>query len=737
MKRILLPTLKNYKKSYFTNDVIAGLIVAALSIPISMGYAQIAGLPAQYGLYGSVVPILLFALFSTSPQFVMGVDAAPAALVGGALASLGYAQGSKEAMAIVPVITIMTAAWLFLFSGLRMGKLVNYISMPVMGGFISGISFTIILMQVPKLMGYGTVTGKLFVLISGIVEVMDKINYVSLALGVGTIVISLVSKKYMPKFPMSVLLMIAGVVLTIVFHIDERYDVALLAAVEPGLPKLQEFHFGDWDYLGIAETAFSVALVITANSLLAENNFATKNGYTIDKNREIFAFGLANLGSAMIGGCPINGSVSRTSMTEQFESKSQMASLVAGCSMILLLLFGTGFIEYLPVPVLTGIVMAALLGVIDWKLAKRLYKECKVELFIFFGAFFGVLVLGTVEGVVVGICLSFVDVLIRASKSPSSFLGVIPGKNGFYGLERSSGARKIKETVIYRFSGSLFFANVGKFEQDIEDSIQEDTKYIIVDAAGINDIDMTAADRLAALHKRLESKGIRFFITEHTGELNDKLRQYGAGNLVEEGVARRTISTALRDVHLYPPYPLEGNTEEHMEYALTPGNRSLSEFEWAFGKEATAYMEAYAKEVLEHLSKEDGKNIANGWYLEHQATKRWKKLGHADEQILLYHLELHLKEMSEKLGENEKRIEEELEKRRMFIDECMKLESQEEYERLKKKFEQFEEKMKEERPVLYEEIMTIRKRIEEAKREHDTIDKDFKCDKENEKLTIM
>lgn len=715
MKQIFVPTLKGYKKSYFTNDVIAGLIVAALSIPISMGYAQIAGLPAQYGLYGSVVPILLFALFSTSPQFIVGVDAAPAALVGGALASMGYVAGSKEAVAIVPVITLLTAIWLFLFSALRMGKVVNYISMPVMGGFISGIACTIILMQVPKLMGHGTVTGELFELLSGILKVVGDINYVSLSLGVGTIVISLISKKIMPKFPMSVVIMIIGVILTTAFHIDERYNVALLAAIEPGLPKLQKFTFGDWDYLAIIENAFSVALVITANSLLASNNFAMKNGYAIQKNREIFSYGLANLGSALIGGCPINGSVSRTSVAEQFESKSQVTSIVAGISMVVLLLFGTGFIQYLPVPILTGIVMAALIGVIEWKLAKRLYKESKVEFLIFLGAFLGVLIFGTVEGVVIGICLSFIDVLIRATKSPRSFLGVVPGKSGFHGLERSSGARKIQNTVIYRFSGSLFFANVDTFEQDIEGSIQPDTKYLIVDAGGINDIDMTAADRLVGLYKCLQSKGIRFFITEHTGELNDKLRKFGAGKLVEEGVARRTISTALRDVHLYPPYPLEGNTEEHMAYAMTPGNRSLSEFEWAFGKEATAYMEAYAKDVLEHLSKEDGENIANGWYLEHKTSKRWKKLGHADEQILLYYLELHLKEMSEKLGEQEKRIEEELEKRRLFITERLKVENKEEYEQLKKKFLQFEGRMKEEHPALYEEIMMIRKRIEATK----------------------
>ena len=161
----LAPTLKGYRKKYFIPDLISGIIVAAVSIPISMGYAQIAGLPAQYGLYGSVLPILIFALCSTSPQFIVGVDAAPAALVGSALTSMGIASGSQEAMEVVPIFTLLVALWLVLFSVIGLGKLVNYISKPVMGGFISGISFTIILMQVPKLMGHGTVTGELFELL--------------------------------------------------------------------------------------------------------------------------------------------------------------------------------------------------------------------------------------------------------------------------------------------------------------------------------------------------------------------------------------------------------------------------------------------------------------------------------------------------------------------------------------------------------------------------------------------
>lgn len=715
--RGIAPTLKNYKVAYLKNDIMAGLIVAAVSIPISMGYAQIAGLPACYGLYGSVIPILLFALCSTSKQFIIGVDAAPAALVGGTLASMGIASGSKEALEVVPLITLFVAVWLFVFSFFEVGKLVNYISKPVMGGFISGIAFTIILMQVSKLMGHGTVTGELFEILYGISLVLGEINIVSLILGIGTIVIILVLKKIAPKFPMSVIMMGIGVLLTKFAHIDEKYGVALLSSVEKGLPKLYFFSGVEIDYLVIIESAFSIALVITASSLLAEDNFAAKNGYTIQKNREIFAFGFGNLGSALIGGCPINGSVSRTSMTEQFEGKSQMTSIVAGISMLGLLLCGTGFIQYLPVPILTGIVMAALWGVMEIGLAKRLAKESKTELIIFLGAFFGVLIFGTIAGVVIGICLSFVDVLIRTTNSPRCLLGVVPGKSGFHSLERSSGAREIEHTVIYRFRGNIFFANFDKFEGDILAGLKEDTKYVIVDAGGVNDIDMSASDGIVQLNEKLKARGIQFFITEHKGEINDKFRQYGAQQLIEEGVARRTISAALRDVHVYPPYPLVDNSDEHMTKVMLADNRSINEFEWAYGKDAERYMELYTAEVIENLSDKDHINLSKGWYLEHNRTKKWHKLGYVDEMILLYHLENHLSEVAAKMSKGEAEIEEALERRRSIILSRLKEENKDEFNHLHDRFMLLENRMKREHPELYRDIVKIREKIKRKENE--------------------
>ena len=193
--------MKNYNVKYLPKDILAGIVVALVSIPISMGYAQVAGLPVVYGLYGSVFPVLVYALITSSPQFVFGVDAAPAALVGGTLASLGIASGSPEAAAIVPVITMVTGCWLLLFFALRAGRLVNYISKPVMGGFISGIACTILLMQVPKLFGGDGVAGELFVLLYGIWRQLPSFHLLSAVLGVSTVVILQVAKRKRPRFP--------------------------------------------------------------------------------------------------------------------------------------------------------------------------------------------------------------------------------------------------------------------------------------------------------------------------------------------------------------------------------------------------------------------------------------------------------------------------------------------------------------------------------------------------------
>lgn len=693
-------TLRNYDKRNLGKDILAGLIIMAVSIPISMGYAQIAGLPAVYGLYGSVFPILIFALFSTSPQFIFGVDAAPAALIGSALAGLNITSGSTEALAVVPMLTFFVALWLLIFSFLKAGKLVNYISAPVMGGFITGICSTIILMQVPKLMGGTAGVGEFPELAEHIAETAKNINVPAVILGVIALAILLISKKIIPKFPMAVVLMVIGAVLTAVLPLRD-WGIQTLAAVEPGLPKWSLPDFSAVPLKEAVTISLSVAVVIMAETLLAENSFAQKNRYQINDNQEIMAFSLGNFAAAFTGCCPINGSVSRTAMGEQYQAKTQLTGLVAGGSMIILLLCCTGFIGYLPIPVLTAIVISALLGATEFELVPRLWKVSRTECFIFLGAFFGVLFLGTINGVLIGIILSFTEMIIRTAKPATCFLGIQPGHKHFRALKEGQQIHPISGVVIYRFSSNLFFANISVLQREIEAALKEDTKAVILDASGIGSMDITAADRLNLLSESLKEKGIRFYITEHISGLNTQMRKLGLGHLIENGNVRRTIHIALKDMGYNRPYPLEGGVENTERSAsLKRADNRVQEFVWAFGADAEAEMERQIIRQIEHLKEtKDVEELLHG---------SWSHMDEWDMDEWLEHLEEHLKEIVSISGKDEHALALRIEQHRQEIHERIAKEHPELAERFRERRHVLDEHLKEQHPEVFVLIEKLR-----------------------------
>ncbi len=686
----LLSTLKNYDKANLPHDFLAGIIIAAVSIPISMGYAQIAGLPPEYGLYGSLLPILCFAIFSTSPQMIFGVDATglppeyglygsllpilcfaifstspqmifgvdatPAALVGAAILGMNVVAGSQEAQAIIPVITFFTALWLLLFAFLKAGKLIRYISEPVMGGFLSGIAVTIIMMQLPKLFGGEAGTGEFFELYVHLYSLMPKTNLPSLALGVGSLAIILLGKKVNPKLPMAVFVMVVGALAQMFFHLNQ-YGIALLPAVPSGLPHLSMVRFDTIsNFSPVLGQSLTIALVIMAESLLSSNNFATKNGDVLNDNQEILAYSLGNFCAAFTGCCPTNGSVSRMVMGEQFGGRSQLMGIVAGLSMAAVLLFGTNFIAFLPVPVLTAIVISALLGVIEFDLAKTLYRCDKKEFRIFMGAFIGVLALGTIYGVIIGVILSFASLLQEAADPQREFMGIVPGHKHFYSLLRNPNARAVEGVVIYRFSSNLFFANnrfssnlffanIEVFEREIKAAIQEDTKVVVADAGGISSIDLTSAKHISQLYHQLKDQGIAFYMTEHIGLLNDQFRAYGYRDLLEAGMVRRATANALADAGYQRPYTLVGGEFDLPDLPHLDEKRIKNEFKWVYGDEAEAEMEKHTEKLIAQVIPEGDADLPLKEAL--QDSDHWSNLSTVDEQELLTQLEFNISELGE------------------------------------------------------------------------------------------
>ena len=700
---------------FHIKDIFGGIIVALVSIPIAMGYAQIAGLPMQYGLYGSVLPIFLFGLLTTSKDFVFGVDAAPAALTGAAIISLGIIPESEQALSAVPTIAFLAGCWLLLFFFLKAGKIVKYISESVMAGFVSGICCTIILMQIPKLFGGTPGTGEGIELIEHIIEQLSLFNPLSMLLGIATIGIIMLGKKLIPKVPMSVMMMIAAVLATVIFHVD-NYGVRLLPEVERGFPI---FSFKPYiDINNITDMIFSslsIAAVILSESLLASKGNAVKDGYKLNSNREILAYAAANFAAAAAGCCPVNASVSRTGIVRQFGAKSQWLSVSAAVTMLLVLWFGTPVIKYMPVPILTAIVISALMNACEFSVAKRLLRTSITEFYIFLAAFSGVLIFGTVAGVMIGIVLSFIAVVIKAVAPPRAFMGVIPNKDGFFTLGRNSEAMPIKNTIIYRFSGNLFFANIETLENDIENAVTDETKNIIIDARAVGSMDIAAADTLVMMYQKYAEKNIRFYFTEHIGEVNDLLNQYGKTEFLNSGAVRMTVTLALRDAGLKPPYPTEKDIitpqkQKRLQYknSYNRSSRGIqAELEWVFGKDTENFKSALADEIYENIMKHnyDENDIIEAA----ENSTHWGKFNLFDEEDLLDRLELKIIKSSESDSDIQK-LESLINERRKKIEQKMLKMDSHVIERLEKQRKKFLDTLKNNDNQSYELLEQYRKR---------------------------
>ena len=572
-------------------------------------------------------------------------------------------------------------------------------------------------MQVPKILGGTTGKGELLELTEHILDTVPHMNWLALLLGVVTFAAIQILKRIIPKFPMAVVMMFAGVAATVLFHIED-YGVRLLSSVEPGLPKLFVPSFAGIDMGSVLTTSLTVAVVVMAETLLSENNFAFKNHYKITENREILACAAGNIAAGLAGCCPVNGSISRTSMNDQFGGKTQVVSLAAGVTMVVILLSCTGFIGYLPVPVLAAIVVSALMNVVEFHLARRLFKVSRSEFYIFMAAFMAVLLFGTIYGVGIGIVLSFAEFVLKAANPSRDFLGVIPGREGFFELRKNEHAYALKNTVIYRFRESLFFANIKIFMEDIENSIDEHTQNVIVDAGAVTDIDITAADQLEALAQSLKERGIRFFMTEHMASVNEQMRRLGIGHLIEDGMVRRTMTSALRAAGMTAPYPLEEIGEVHMKnmvHLAAEEENSLEEFAWAFGDDVVRQIEKKVKHVMDSIH-----YMPDVWQLANEGLPRkadaWEKLGAIDEDEILRRLELHLDELPKELTADKRVVLSLIEKRRRAISDRMSKENPEVYEKLKKSREKLEKRLKKQNP---EAAKKIEAWVREAKKDND------------------
>ncbi len=546
MFRYVLTSFRGYRLSWLKDDLIAGIIVAALTIPVAMGYAGVAGLPPVYGLYASMLPVLGYILFASSPQMIFGADASSSAITGSCLAALGIVAGSQQAVASAVILSLFAGIFLIIFSVMKLGKFAQYISKSVMSGFISGISFSILFGQIPKILGLAGSGNDFLGNIAALATHIGETNPLCALLGGTTIAAILLGKKYLPKLPVALIVMVLGTWICAVLRLDSQ-GVRVVGAIPRGLPKLalpDLLHLGNLsNYIG---PSLLIAILVFADALMSAQVFAEKNGYALDNNREIFAFGFSNLVASVSGCAPTSGSVSRTAANEQYNGHTQLVSVVAVAVVGIVVAFFISALYYIPQPVLGGVVFTALCGVIEVPQIRRLLSISRNEAVVWFASAVGVLVMGTLFGVIIGVVVSFLDVIIRISAPPQAYLGKLEGRDGFFDLSAHKNAKAIPGIVIYRFSARLFFANFSIFKAGVEKAIQEaHPRAIVFDASGINSIDTTSVDSLKELLAGLDHQGIQYCFAGQTATLN---RQFAALQLWpadDVSHIKKTIQDAL------------------------------------------------------------------------------------------------------------------------------------------------------------------------------------------------
>lgn len=522
----MLEWIRGYSSEHLKGDLNAGLTVGIMLIPQGMAYAVLAGLPPVYGLYASIVPLVLYAVFGTSRQLAVGPVAMVSLLV---VAGVGeFAEIGSDRFIRLAIMTAMGVGVFQLMMGVfRMGFLVNFLSHPVLSGFTSAAALIIGASQLKNLLGIDLPrTNYIHEIMVGILDKAGNIDPHTAAIGLGSIVLIAIFRQWKRTFPSALAVVVIGISITAVFELDQR-GVAIVGEIPRGLPSLQILSFSPGDLQQLLPTILVIALVGYMESIAVAKAIANKRGYKVDPNQELIGLGVANIGGAFFQSYPTTGGFSRTAVNDQAGARTGLASVISAAIIALAVLLLTPLFYYLPMAVLAAIIIVAVAGLFDLQEMQSLWKTDRRDLAMLATTFGATLILGIEEGILVGIVLSLVVVIYSSTKPHSAELGRLGDTRNFRNIHRYPEAKTEESVLIYRFDSQLYFANVTYFQDRLEDFVAgrgDKLELLILDASAIHDIDSTGIRTLKDVIEGLRAKGIKFFIAGAIGPVRDKLK---------------------------------------------------------------------------------------------------------------------------------------------------------------------------------------------------------------------
>ena len=531
-----LASLRGYSLSSLPNDLVAGAVIAALSIPIAMGYAQIAGLSPIMGLYASMFPPLIFALLTNTRSIVFGMDGAAAAVTGSVVVGAGIAMGSPEAFALMPMLSLLVAAFLLLFALTRAGALIHYIPDSVMNGFIIGISITIIAKQVPKLLGAPNLYA------SDLASVLSLVHMPSTVLAAFTLCALFFIGKNASTLPGSLIVLVIGLAFSLGFGLEAQ-GVAVLGDMPAGLPSFTMPHVTGLGVVVMVGGAFSIAVTVMVESLLTLNTFSMREGTRPHGNRELLSFAAGNVAASVIGCPPCSASLSRTAAASSSGGTSQLAGIFGALIIAVFILVLAPFLRSLPEPVLASIIVYAMVQVIDFATVMRYAQNVHAELAVLVLVAVVVIVSGAIAGIAAGIVASLAVHFLRSHVKGDEELV------GFDGDEPDDNPYVPSNMAVYHMHGYLSFTNIDHELEQARKLLVEGVDTIIFELTDVTNVDSTAAEAMRRLVKSLKKQGILVRVVRSLSIAHDHYTRYELRRMMQHTSIYPTVESAVADVH--------------------------------------------------------------------------------------------------------------------------------------------------------------------------------------------
>jgi len=520
--------LRNYRREDLSKDLVAAVVIAAMLVPQGMAYALLAGLPASYGLYASTVPAVVYALFGTSRHMPVGPPALMALLTFTSVSELAEPR-TPEYISLALLLALMVGVLQLVIGFLRMGFIVNFISHPVLSGFIYASAVLIALSQLEHMLGTPVSGGHSTVeVVLEHAKRIEEANPWTLAVGLGSLASLVVLGRALPRLPAALVVVAAATLVVYLSGLDDK-GVNVVGRVPGGLPGLSLPALDPEAVRTLAPSAAVVAFVGFIESVSVAKAIAAREKYKIDSNQELRALGLANISAAFFSGFPVAGSFSRTAVQYQSGGRTQLASVATALLVLLVLLFLTPLFYYLPSAALAAVILVAVYKLLDFREAWRIFRIRRVDGYALLITFVFTLLVGVEQGIVVGAGFALLAFIRRTAYPRITELGYVPEKDAFLGVESNPGAKTFPEALIARFDARLYYANVPFLEEWLLKRVAErpELKWVFLDCRGVNDIDVTAIEGLEDLLSGYRSRGIEIIFTHMKLPVREQLEKAG------------------------------------------------------------------------------------------------------------------------------------------------------------------------------------------------------------------